>query len=74
MMTSAFSVGQKEGKGIYWKIYAPFFIEMKNKQLLNDFAHIASITTGNEQNIKWISDHQDKLKEFYTWFNDYTWQ
>lgn len=73
MMTSSLSAGIKEGKGIYWKTYAPFFIGMKEKGLMDVFAHIAAITSGNEENVKWISDNQDKLKEFYQWMDKYEW-
>jgi len=72
-LTNSLAVNQKEGKGIYWKTYAPFFIEMKRKGLVNAFAHIASITAGNDANIKWINDHQDELKQFYEWYNGYKW-
>ncbi len=74
MMTNTLSLGEKDGKGIYWKTYVPFFVEMKNKDLVNTFAHIASITSGNEENIKWINDNQDKLKGFYEWMNAYEWK
>lgn len=74
LLISSLSEGQKNGKGIYWKLYVPFLVEMKQKNLLDDFAHIASITSGNEENIKWIGDNQDRLKSFYQWFNDYKWQ
>lgn len=73
MMANALSVNQQEGKGLYWKTYAPFFIDMKAKELVTVFAHIAAITSGNEENIQWISANQDKLKEFYTWYNSYPW-
>jgi hypothetical protein len=73
MMTSSLSTGQKEGKGIYWKTYAPFLIAMKEKDQMDVFAHIASITSGNEENIKWINDNQDKLKAFYEWMDKYKW-
>lgn len=73
MMASSLATGQKEGKGIYWELYAPFWIEMKQKDLVPVYAHIASITSGNEENIKWINDNQDKLKTFYDWYNGYQW-
>ncbi len=74
MMTSSLTTGLEEGKGIYWKTYAPFFIEMKEKDLMNTFAHIASITSGNAENIKWINENQDKLKAFYEWVDKYEWK
>jgi lipoprotein NlpI len=73
MMASSLSGGLKDGKGIYWKVYAPFWIEMNKKDLVPVYAHIASITSGREENIKWINDNQDKLKEFYEWYNNYQW-
>ncbi len=73
MMASSLSTGQKEGRGIYWEVYAPFWVEMNKKDLIPVYAHIASITSGNEENIKWISDNQDKLKAFYEWYNNYKW-
>lgn len=74
VMTSSLSSGLKDGKGVFWKTYAPFFIEMKEKGLMTVFVHIASITSGNEKNIQWISDNQDKLKTFYEWMGKYEWK
>ncbi len=74
VMSEIFSAGLKEGRGIYWKTYAPFFIDMGKKKLIETFAHIASITSGDEENIKWINDNQDKLKEFYVWMGKYEWK
>jgi tetratricopeptide (TPR) repeat protein len=73
MMASSLSTGIKDGKGIYWELYAPFWVEMNKKEMIPVYAHIASITSGNEENIKWISDNQDKLKAFYEWYNAYQW-
>ena len=73
MLATSLSAGKKDGKGIYWEVYAPFWVEMNTKDLIPVFAHIASITTGNEENIKWINDNQDKLKSFYDWYNNYKW-
>jgi tetratricopeptide (TPR) repeat protein len=73
LMASSLAAGLKDGKGIYWKMYAPFWIEMNKKNLVPVYAHIASITSGKEENIKWINDNQDKLKEFYEWYNNYQW-
>lgn len=73
MMATALSTGKKEGSGIYWKTYAPFFIEMKEKEWMPVFAHLAFITSGNQENIKWINDNPDKLKAYYKWFDAYQW-
>ena len=74
LLANALSTGKKDGKGIYWEVYALFWIEMKQKDLIPVYAHIASITSGNEENIKWINDNQNKLKAFYEWYNNYKWE
>lgn len=74
MMTSALSTGQKDGKGMFWQTYAPFFIAMKEKNLVNVFAHIASITSGDEANIKWISENQEAFRDFFEWVDKYEWK
>ena len=72
-LAGALSTEQSTGKGIYWVVYAPFWVEMNQKKLIPVYAHIASITSGNEENIKWINANQDKLKSFYDWYNNYQW-
>ncbi len=72
-MVELFKAGQEDGKGIFWKTYVPFFIEMDAKNLVTSFSHIACITSGDEANVKWIGDNQDKIAAFYTWFSHYTW-
>ena len=74
IMAETFETGLKDGKGIYWKTYVPFFIAMEQKKFTEVFSHIASITSGNDENIKWINDNQDKMKEFYEWMNKYEWK
>lgn len=74
MMTEALSTGLKEGKGIFWKTYAPFFIDMKTAGQLDVFVHIAAITSGNDENVKWIGNNRDKLDAFYDWLNKYNWK
>ena len=63
-----------EKLSLYVQMMAPFWVEMNKKELIPVYAHIASITSGNEENIKWISDNQDKLKAFYEWYNSYQWE
>ena len=73
MLANSLANGKKEGKGIYWDTYAPFFIEMKKQELVPVFAHVAFITSGDEENIKWINNNQDKLQGFYKWVGEYHW-
>ena len=46
---------------------------MKEKEWMPVFAHLAFITSGNQENIKWINDNPDKLKAYYKWFDAYQW-
>ncbi len=73
-LANALSTGKKEGKGLYWNVYAPFFIEMNKLGLVPVFAHIASITSGNLENIQWINDNQDQYKAFNKWLEGYQWE
>lgn len=70
MSETVFS-SQKKGTGIFWETYVPFFNEMKQQNLVETFAHIASITSGNEENIQWINQNQEKLKTFYQWMQKF---
>jgi len=73
LLVESLDTGKKEGKGIYWDVYAPFFTGMKKKELIPVFAHVASITSGDERNIQWINANQDRLQEFFKWVGDYQW-
>lgn len=60
--------------GFYWTYYAPYFIEMKDKDLVETFAYIAHASTEKPEVLKWLKKHQSEVDAFYKWSEAYTWQ
>jgi len=65
---------QKENRGFFWTYYAPYFIEMKQQNLLEPFAYIAFATSGDSHGMKWIKENAGAIEKFYDWSNDYSWK
>jgi hypothetical protein len=64
---------KKNGRGFYWRHYAPFFIEMKEKNYTAVISNIVYLAYGEADSAKWISENDAKVKEFYAWFDKYKW-
>ncbi|MBW1656398.1 tetratricopeptide repeat protein [Flavobacterium quisquiliarum] len=64
---------KNDNTGFYWNFLAPYFIEMKNKKLIEPFAYIAYVDSGEEDVAKWHKKNQDKLDKFYEWSKNYKW-
>lgn len=62
---------KKDNYGFYWEFYAPFFVEMHDKDYIETFAYIAFATSGDPNVIKWIKAHQTEVKEFLAWSKDF---
>lgn len=73
MLAASLSNGAKDGKGLFWEVYAPFIVKMNEAGLVPVFAHIGSITSGDERNIQWINAHQEKLVDFKNFIEGYEW-
>lgn len=65
---------KKDNFGFYWKFFAPYFIEMKNKKLIEAFAYIAYVDSDSEDVVKWHKKNQAELDKFYNWSKDYNWK
>ena len=65
---------KKENFGFYWSYFAPYFIEMKNKKLIEPFAYIAFASSENKDVNKWIKNNQIELDKFYDWSKNYNWK
>ncbi|MBJ2125677.1 tetratricopeptide repeat protein [Flavobacterium sp. IB48] len=65
--------GKKENQGFYWNFLAPYFIEMKNKKLIEPFAYIAYVDAETDDVVKWHKKNQNKLDDFYEWSKNYKW-
>ena len=65
---------QKKMKGFYWEFYAPFFIDLKEKDYLLTACYVASINSDNPPVANWLKENKDKVDEFYKWLEGYTWK
>ncbi|CAD0004243.1 tetratricopeptide repeat protein [Flavobacterium salmonis] len=65
---------KKGNSGFYWQNLAPYFIEMKEKKLIEPFAYIAFASSGKEDVSKWLKQNQAELEKFYTWSTGYNWK
>ncbi len=63
-------VGQK---GFYWEYYAPYFIEMHEKEFLEAFSYMVFATDPDKDSKKWIKQNEDVLDSFYKWDSNYKW-
>lgn len=65
---------QKDNHGFYWSFFAPYFIEMKEQNLVKTFAHIALAASGDPAVAKWLGAHQKEIDQFYEWSNNFAWK
>jgi hypothetical protein len=74
MLINLLSTNQKDGKGFYWTHYAPFLIDMKEKDQVSTLAHLMYIQAKDEDNMKWLDDNEAKVEAFYDWVKAYQWK
>ena len=65
---------KKDNSGFYWDVIVPYFIEMKNKKLIEPFAYIVFSSSNNEDVSKWIKKNDARLDIFYYWSKEYNWK
>jgi Tfp pilus assembly protein PilF len=53
--------------GFFWDYYAPYFIEMKDKDLTTVFSYIAFSSSGEVGVTEWISKHKSETEAFFKW-------
>jgi hypothetical protein len=64
---------KKDGKGYYWEYYAPYFIEMKEKNQLETFSYLVFASSDDKKVSKWLESNEKKITEFFEWSNQYKW-
>ena len=52
----------------------PYFIEMKEKKLIDTFAYIAFASTESTDVSKWLKAHQEEVEKFYNWSESFQWK
>lgn len=64
---------QKDNHGFYWNYYVPYFVEMKDKNLIETFAYIAFASSDYPDVDKWLKGHKTEITKFYDWSKNFTW-
>jgi tetratricopeptide (TPR) repeat protein len=62
-----------DGKGYYWEYYAPYFIEMKEKNQIETFSYLVFASSDDKKVSKWLESNEKKITEFFDWSNQYVW-
>jgi Tfp pilus assembly protein PilF len=65
---------KKNNYGFFWEYYAPYFIEMKNKKLLETYSYIAFASSGDSDVTKWLDGHKNETDRFFEWSNSFVWK
>ena len=73
MLCSSLKQNTKDNHGFYWSFYAPYFIEMKERKLVQTFAYIISASTDDPTVQPWLDTHKKEVNDFYDWSDNYTW-
>lgn len=73
LICSSLSEGQAEHTGFFWEYYVPYFVEMKEKELIETFSYIVYASSEDKKVTAWIKENPIAIKAFYTWSNNFTW-
>lgn len=71
---ASLSETRKDNSGFYWNYYAPYFIEMKEKNLLTTFAYVVFVSSEKPEVVKWIEEHKSDLEAFFEWSKNFSWK
>ena len=59
--------------GFYWDYYAPYFIEMKDKQLIETFAYVSFASADMKDVAAWLNSHTAEIQKFFDWSKAFVW-
>lgn len=74
LLINSLKEGAKDGKGFYWKHYVPFFIALKENSKTAIFSRLVYLSSGDEENSKWLEEHEQEVSDFYDWLKAYKWK
>lgn len=60
--------------GFYWEYYVPYFIEMKDRELIETFAYIAFASSDKPYIDKWLKENENKTDAFFEWSESFKWE
>ncbi len=65
---------KENNSGFYWNYYAPYFISMKENNLVETFVHIAFAASDDSNNKKWLDKHKKEVSDFFFWSKTFDWK
>ena len=65
---------KEDNTGFYWEYYAPYFIKMKEADLITTFSYLVYATSEDKDVQQWLDKNEDKIESFYKWSSDYEWE
>jgi tetratricopeptide (TPR) repeat protein len=65
---------RKDNFGFYWDFYVPYFVEMKDKNLVETFAYIIFASSDYPDVSKWLKTHKKEVEDFYDWSKSFEWK
>lgn len=72
-LCSILSESKKDNSGFFWDYYAPYFIEMKEQNLVETFGYIAFASSDNAEVSKWLKEHKEEIGKFLDWSKGFSW-
>lgn len=74
VVCSSISESKKDNYGFFWDYYVPYFVEMKEKNLIEPFAYICFASSENKEVEKWLKEHESEIEKFYDWSKSFNWK
>ncbi|MDH5380516.1 MAG: tetratricopeptide repeat protein [Cyclobacteriaceae bacterium] len=64
---------KKDNSGFYWDYYVPYFIEIKEKELIKAFSYTIFLSSDDKTVSKWLESHKNETNLFHKWSKAYEW-
>jgi hypothetical protein len=59
-------------KGFFWNIYAPYLIDIKERNLTETFVYIINAFS-DEKGVELVDNQRREAKKFYGWTAGFSW-
>jgi tetratricopeptide (TPR) repeat protein len=73
-MCSSLKGIENNNHGFFWDYYVPYFIEMKDKKLIETFSYIVFTTSTDPDVLKWLQSNKAEVDKFYEWSKSFKWK
>ena len=68
---SSLKESKKDNHGFFWDYYVPYFIEMKDKKLVEAFSYVAFASSADPDVSKWLESNKEEVERFFEWSNSF---